>query len=50
MGESWFHREFLTPRRLVFNILFYGTHFGLFAYGWHSQVCASFRRSGTSGS
>ncbi|KAF8202852.1 NADPH oxidase isoform 1 [Pholiota molesta] len=38
MGESWFHREFLTPRRLVFNILFYGTHFGLFAYGWHSQA------------
>ncbi|KIM48275.1 hypothetical protein M413DRAFT_61551 [Hebeloma cylindrosporum] len=38
MGESWFHREFLTPRRLVFNVLFYGAHFGLFAYGWNSQA------------
>ncbi|TDL28527.1 NADPH oxidase [Rickenella mellea] len=38
MGESWFQREFLTPRRLVFNILFYGSHFGLFAYGWSSQA------------
>jgi len=38
MGESWFHREFLVPRRLTFNILFYGAHFGLFAYGWYSQV------------
>jgi NADPH oxidase len=37
MGESWFHKEFLAPRRLAFNILFYGAHFGLFAYGWHSQ-------------
>lgn len=38
MGESWIRREFLTPRRLVFNTLFYGLHFGLFAYGWYSQV------------
>lgn len=38
MPESWFHREFLTPRRLVFNILFYGIHLGLFAYGWYSQA------------
>jgi len=38
MTESWFQREFLTPRRLVFNILFYGAHFGLFAYGWYSQA------------
>jgi len=38
MPESWFHREFLTPRRLVFNILFYGAHLGLFAYGWYSQA------------
>jgi NADPH oxidase len=37
MGESWFHKEFLVPRRLVFNILFYGAHLGLFAYGWYSQ-------------
>jgi len=41
MGESWFQREFLTPRRLAFNVLFYGAHFALFAYGWWSQVSAS---------
>lgn len=34
---SWFKSEFLTLRRLIFNILFYGSHFGLFAYGWYSQ-------------
>ena len=38
MGETWFQREFLAPRRLAFNVLFYGTHIFLFAYGWHSQV------------
>ncbi|KLO13975.1 NADPH oxidase [Schizopora paradoxa] len=38
MGESWFHKEFLTPRRLLFNILFYGSHIFFFAYGWHSQA------------
>jgi len=38
MPQSWFHREFLTPRRLLFNILFYGSHLGLFAYGWYSQL------------
>jgi len=38
MGENWFQREFLVPRRLVFNVLFYGTHFALFAYGWYSQA------------
>jgi NADPH oxidase 1 len=37
MGESWFHREFLQPRRLAFNVIFYGLHFFFFAYGWHSQ-------------
>lgn len=37
MGESWVQREFLTPRRLAFNVIFYGIHFGLFAYGWYSQ-------------
>ncbi|KAJ6551794.1 NADPH oxidase [Mycena capillaripes] len=37
MGESWFAQEFLAPRRLVFNVIFYGLHFFLFAYGWHSQ-------------
>ncbi|EPQ60586.1 hypothetical protein GLOTRDRAFT_52896 [Gloeophyllum trabeum ATCC 11539] len=37
MGESWFRREFLTPRRLAFNVIFYGIHFALFAYGWYSQ-------------
>lgn len=37
MGESWFQREFLVGRRLAFNVLFYGAHFALFAYGWWSQ-------------
>lgn len=41
MADSWFVREFLTPRRLAFNVIFYGLHFFLFAYGWHSQVRAS---------
>lgn len=47
MGENWFQREFLSPRRLIFNVLFYGVQFFLFGYGWHSQVClgASFPRS-----
>ncbi|KAF9015087.1 NADPH oxidase A [Cyathus striatus] len=35
---SWFRREFLTPRRLVFNVVFYGLHFFFFAYGWYSQA------------
>ena len=38
MGENWFQREFLVRRRLAFNILFYGTHLALFAYGWYTQV------------
>ena len=38
MGENWFQREFMVPRRLAFNVLFYGLHFGIFAYGWWSQV------------
>lgn len=38
MGESWFHREFLVPRRLAFNVLFYGVQFFLFGYGWYSQA------------
>jgi len=37
MGESWFRREFLTPKRLAFNVIFYSLHLGLFAYGWYSQ-------------
>lgn len=35
---EWFKSEFLTPRRLLFNILWYGSHLGVFAYGWYSQV------------
>lgn len=38
MGESWFHREFLVPRRLAFNVIFYSIHVALFAYGWWSQA------------
>jgi len=37
MGESWLHREILTPRRLIFNILWYGTQLFLFGYGWYTQ-------------
>jgi len=37
MGENWFQREFMQPRRLAFNVIFYGLHFFFFAYGWHSQ-------------
>ncbi|CAH7673330.1 NADPH oxidase A [Phakopsora pachyrhizi] len=38
MGEeSFFSREF-TGRRLVFNILFYGGHLLIFAYGWYTQL------------
>jgi len=35
---SWFQREFLTPRRLAFNVIFYGLHFFFFGYGWYTQV------------
>jgi len=35
--ETWFRREFLTPRRLVFNLLFYGTHLFWFVLGWYLQ-------------
>ena len=38
MGENWFKREFLVPRRLAFNTLFHGTHIALFATGWYLQV------------
>ncbi|EDR15563.1 NADPH oxidase A [Laccaria bicolor S238N-H82] len=38
MGESWFRREFMVPRRLAFNVLFYGAHLSLFIYGWYSQA------------
>lgn len=38
MGGSWFERELLTPRRLAFNVLFYGAHLGLFAFGWYAQA------------
>jgi len=37
MVQSWFRSEFLTPRRLAFNVIFYGLHIMFFAYGWHSQ-------------
>ena len=41
--ESWFQREFLTPRRLAFNVIFYGLHLFFFAYGWYTQVRGSLR-------
>jgi NADPH oxidase len=38
MGETWVQRELLTPRKLAFNVFFYGTHLFFFAYGWYSQA------------
>lgn len=38
MGENWFQREFLTPRRLAFNALFYGSQLFFFILGWYLQV------------
>ncbi|KZW02592.1 NADPH oxidase isoform 1 [Exidia glandulosa HHB12029] len=38
MGESWLQREILAPRRLLFNILWYGSHLFVFGYGWYSQA------------
>ncbi|KAH9044826.1 NADPH oxidase [Lactarius pseudohatsudake] len=40
MGESCSSRV-PHPRRLAFNILFYGSHLFWFAYGWHSQKLAA---------
>jgi NADPH oxidase len=37
MVGNWFRREFLTARRLAFNVIFYGLHLFFFAYGWYSQ-------------
>lgn len=36
--ENWFQREFTHPRRLLFNIIWYGAQIGLFAYGWWAQA------------
>ena len=38
MGENWVQREFLTPRRLAFNVLFYGSQLFFFILGWYLQV------------
>ncbi|EJD04004.1 NADPH oxidase isoform 1 [Fomitiporia mediterranea MF3/22] len=35
---DWFKREFMVPRRLTFNVLFYGLHLFFFIYGWYSQA------------
>jgi NADPH oxidase len=43
MAETWFQREFFNGRRLLFNVLFYGSHLALFAYGWYTQVCFNFQ-------
>lgn len=46
MALAWFRREFLAPRRLVFNVLFYGIQLFLFALGWYLQVhCLPFSLS-----
>jgi len=38
MGESFIRREFLTPRKLAFNVIWHGVHLFLFAFGWWSQA------------
>jgi hypothetical protein len=38
MPETWIQREILAPRRLLFNVIWYGGHLATFAYGWYSQV------------
>lgn len=35
---AWIRAEFLTPRRLIFNFLWYGFQIGIFAYGWYLMV------------
>ncbi|KAG8899927.1 hypothetical protein FRB99_006355 [Tulasnella sp. 403] len=35
---TWFRSEFMVPRRLLFNVLWYGSHLAVFAYGWYSQA------------
>ncbi|KAH7883516.1 ferric reductase NAD binding domain-containing protein [Phlebopus sp. FC_14] len=37
MTESWFQKEFLSPKRLLFNLIFYGIQLALFALGWYLQ-------------
>ena len=39
MFLSWFRSEVLVPRRLFFNVFFYGIQLTLFALGWYLQVC-----------
>ena len=34
MGTDNFFQRELTGRRLLFNILFWGGHWGVFALGW----------------
>ncbi|EGN93623.1 hypothetical protein SERLA73DRAFT_189353 [Serpula lacrymans var. lacrymans S7.3] len=38
MGETWFQKEFLAPRRLAFNVIFYGLQVGFFSLGWYLQA------------
>ncbi|KAH7340433.1 NADPH oxidase [Rhizoctonia solani] len=38
MSETWIQREILAPRRLIFNLIWYGAHLGTFGYGWYSQA------------
>jgi len=37
-NPTWFQREFGNTRRLIFNLLFYGTHLFFFIYGWWAQA------------
>ena len=35
---KYISREFQNSRRVLFNLFWYGSQLGIFAYGWHSQV------------
>lgn len=38
MGQrNWFLTNF-TGRKLVFNVIFWGGHIGIFALGWYDRV------------
>ncbi|KAI9705984.1 MAG: hypothetical protein M1836_005390 [Candelina mexicana] len=39
-NESFFRRE-LTGRKLIFNVLFWGLHIGMFIFGWWKQAADS---------
>ncbi|KAJ6157894.1 hypothetical protein N7470_005486 [Penicillium chermesinum] len=37
-NESWLKRVGLTPAKIIFYLLFWAAHFGIFAVGWYIQA------------